>query len=89
MLGNAVPSLLAEVLARKIRAQLLGAPLPANMPLELLPPRREDVPSPEPVAEVGERYLHLVGDHAAHPGKGKGRSRQREATAAPLLAKDA
>ena len=89
MLGNAVPSLLAEVLAREIRAQLLGAPLPADAPLELLPPRREDVPPPETVADVDERYLHLVGDHAAHPGTGKGRGRQREAAAVPLLAENA
>lgn len=71
MLGNAVPSLVAEVLAREIRSQLFG--LPILSPLKLLPPRREYVPSankPEPVAT---KYLELMGDHAAHPGTGKGR----------------
>lgn len=67
MLGNAVPSLLAEVLAREIRAQLLDDPI-GKLPLELLPPRREPVPPPEKVAEVPEKYLDLVGDHADHPG---------------------
>jgi DNA (cytosine-5)-methyltransferase 1 len=75
MLGNAVPSLVAEVLAREIRRQLLGAPV--GGPLRLLPPRRHDVPPSEPVAEVAEKYLHLVGDHTAHPGTGKGRAALR------------
>ncbi|MFC7552330.1 DNA cytosine methyltransferase [Pseudoroseomonas wenyumeiae] len=78
MLGNAVPSLIAEVLAREIRCQLLDAPVTG--PLRLLQPRRSDVPPPEPVAPVPKKYLHLVGDHAAHPGTGKGRAAVRRAT---------
>lgn len=70
MLGNAVPSLLAEVLAREIRRQLLGDAADLG-PLRLIPPRRESVPAPEPVAAVPEAYLHLVGDHADHPGEGR------------------
>ena len=72
MLGNAVPSLIAEVLAREIRRQLLDAPIAS--PLRLLPPRRNSMPAPEPVASVPPKYLHLVGNHAAHPGTGKGRA---------------
>lgn len=75
MLGNAVPSLMAEVLAREIRRQLLDAP--TDGPLRLLSPRRTHVPPPEPVQPVPEKYLHLVGDHAAHPGTGKGRAARR------------
>lgn len=71
MLGNAVPSLIAEILAREIRTQLLDAP--AEGSLRLLPPRRLPVPNPEPVAPLPEKYLHLIGDHADHPGTGKGR----------------
>lgn len=69
-LGNAVPSLMTEILGREIRKQLLqdDADLGA---LKLLPPVREDVPEPETLAPVDEKYLHLVGDHADHPGKNK------------------
>lgn len=72
MLGNAVPSLLAEVLAHEIRAQLLDAPA-ADRTLKLLPPDRSPVPPPEPaVKRVPAKYMHLVGDHDDHPGTGKG-----------------
>ncbi len=70
-LGNAVPSLLAEVLARSIRTQLLGRRLPKGG-LKLLPPRREPVPPPEPVAAVPKSYLRQLGEHAPHPGTGQG-----------------
>lgn len=69
-LGNAVPSLLAEVLAREISSQLLDREV--SGPLKLLPPRREQVPPPEPVTPVPSRFLHMVGEHEAHPGTGKG-----------------
>ncbi len=79
MLGNAVPSLLAEVIAREIRRQLLEQPL-KKKELRLLPPRREPVPQPERVAKVPLAYHSLVGDHAEHPGEGLGnRARQRVA----------
>jgi DNA (cytosine-5)-methyltransferase 1 len=81
MLGNAVPSLIAEVLAREIRRQLLDSPVEG--PLRLLPPRRINVPPPEPVASVPSMYLHQMGKHAPHPGTGKGRRAvQRAATQA-------
>jgi DNA (cytosine-5)-methyltransferase 1 len=68
--GNAVPSLLAEVLAREISAQVLDREV--SGPLLLLPPRREVVPPPERLAPVPESFLHLAGEHEAHPGTGKG-----------------
>lgn len=71
MLGNAVPSLVAEVLAREIRTQLLD--MPAQGALSLLPPKRTDVPPPARVEPVPEKYLIHIGDHAPHPGTGKGR----------------
>lgn len=70
-LGNAVPSLLAEVMGRAIREQLLGLPV-GDLPLKLLPLRRTPVPPPEPVAPVPERFRDLVGDHSPHPGTGLG-----------------
>lgn len=76
-LGNAVPSLLAEILAREIRVQLLGRGRPRR-PLQLMPVRRAPVPPPEPVAGVPEELMHLAGVHEAHPGTGKGyRAAQR------------
>lgn len=79
MLGNAVPSLIAEVLARNIRRQLLDAPI--RTPLKLLPPKRENVPPPARIALVPVKYHLYIGAHEAHPGTGKGRmavKRQRE-----------
>jgi DNA (cytosine-5)-methyltransferase 1 len=70
-LGNAVPSLVAEVLAREISGQLLARPV--NGPLRLaidaapLPPPKPEMPKPVP-----QRYLSLRGSHEAHPGTGKG-----------------
>jgi DNA (cytosine-5)-methyltransferase 1 len=79
MLGNAVPSLVAETIAREIRRQLLGRPIKKSE-LKLLPPRREPVPPPEDVAGVPLAYHSLVGDHSEHPGEGLGnRARQRAA----------
>jgi DNA (cytosine-5)-methyltransferase 1 len=79
MLGNAVPSLVAEVIAREIRGQLLEQPMKKKR-LQLLPPRREPVPRRERVAKVPAGYYSLVGDHAEHPGEGLGnRARQRVA----------
>ena len=70
MLGNAVPSLLAEVLAREIRAQLLS--VPTSTRLKLLPPVRKPVPSPERVKPLPLKYRKLIGEHPDHPGEGKG-----------------
>ncbi|MBN3534229.1 DNA (cytosine-5-)-methyltransferase [Burkholderia cenocepacia] len=75
LVGNAVPSLLAEVLAREIRAQLLDTPL--DQPLKLLPPDRGAPPPPESVKRVPAKFRSLAGDHAPHPGTGLGvRARQ-------------
>jgi DNA (cytosine-5)-methyltransferase 1 len=79
MLGNAVPSLAAEVIAREIRGQLLGKAVKKKK-LQLLPPRRNQIPLPERVAKVPAAYRSLAGNHAAHPGEGRGnRARTRMA----------
>lgn len=71
MLGNAVPSLIAEIIAREIRGQLLDVPL--SDPLHLLPPRRKYIPPPESVRSLPAKYRSYVGTYEAHPGTGKGR----------------
>ena len=79
MLGNAVPSLVAEVIAREIRSQLLGKPVKKKR-LQLLPPWRNLIPLAERIAKVPAAYRSLAGDHAAHPGEGRGnRARVRMA----------
>jgi DNA (cytosine-5)-methyltransferase 1 len=82
-LGNAVPSLLAEVLAREIRTQLLDRPVRTRQPRLSVEPAPKAPPPPEPVRAVPKRYLHLRGDHEAHPGTGRGYS---AATRPELLA---
>jgi DNA (cytosine-5)-methyltransferase 1 len=76
MLGNAVPSLLAEVLAREIRRQLFDD-VEELGPLKLLPPARRPIPPREEPAPLPAKYLHLIGEHADHPGEGRGRGARR------------
>lgn len=69
-IGNAVPALLAEVLGRAIRRQLFGQKVRHELVLQrpsLGPPPRKEGPR-----KVPRKYHHLVGDHSAHPGTGKG-----------------
>ena len=70
-IGNAVPSLMGEVLGRAIRSQLLDLPVPRKPPI-LMPERRQLIPPPEPCAEVPARFLKMQGAHEPHPGTGKG-----------------
>ncbi|NJL29018.1 MAG: DNA cytosine methyltransferase [Thermoanaerobaculia bacterium] len=69
-LGNAVPSALAEVLARAIRRQLFGDRIDRRA--TLAPAPRLPIPPPEPVSSVPARFASQVGKHEAHPGTGKG-----------------
>ncbi|MBL8636198.1 MAG: DNA cytosine methyltransferase [Myxococcales bacterium] len=69
-LGNAVPSLMTEILGREVRRQLLDDP--ASGPLKLLPPQRTPIPPAEAVKPVPAKYHVHIGNHAAHPGTGKG-----------------
>jgi len=90
MLGNAVPSLLSEVLARKIRRQLLGDKSDPG-PLRLLPPVRTPEPAQEPLAPFPRKYLGLIDNHPDHPGEGRLRAKRKRETeekadALPLLA---
>lgn len=76
-LGNAVPSLVAEVLAREIRAQLLDAPI--TTPLKLLPSRQTYIPPAEKVMMLPAKYRKYIGEHKPHPGEGKGRKAVKRA----------
>lgn len=70
-IGNAVPSLLAEVLAREIRRQFFDSAPISDLPT-LRVRRRARCPPPEPLAPVPAKYLELAGTHVAHPGTGRG-----------------
>jgi DNA (cytosine-5)-methyltransferase 1 len=70
-LGNAVPSLLGELIGREIRSQLLGHRI-RRTPPHFAIRRRRNIPDPEPVRRVPRRYDSQVGDHAPHPGTGMG-----------------
>jgi DNA (cytosine-5)-methyltransferase 1 len=74
-IGNAVPSALAEVLARSIRNQLLGDSVDERP--TLLPRRSLSIPPPEPILPVPAAYLNLVGSYEPHPGTGRGYAAER------------
>ncbi len=69
--GNAVPPLLAEIVGRSIRAQLLGGP-ETEEPLQHSVRRRSGRTGPEPPKRLPKRYRKYVGTHDPHPGTGKG-----------------
>lgn len=72
-MGNAVPSLLAEVIARAMRGQLLDGGVDLlGVPLLAVSPACVPSPGPARAAPVPKEYLHLVGEHEAHPGTGRG-----------------
>jgi site-specific DNA-cytosine methylase len=81
-LGNAVPSLLAEILAREISAQLLSRPVKGRLLLAIKPSAVPPPPAHKPTA-VPAAYLSLRGEHDAHPGTGRGyRAALRDASLA-------
>jgi len=85
-LGNAVPSLLAEVLARAIRSQLLDDSCFGAQPKLTLAPASIPPPAPAVVSAVPEKFLKLRGQYSAHPGTGKGAmAKARIASETPAL----
>jgi DNA (cytosine-5)-methyltransferase 1 len=67
---------MAEILAREIAKQFFGWTY--EKPPTLRVPRCENIPDPEPVKTVPEKYLHLVGRHTPHPGTGKGKKYRQQ-----------
>lgn len=81
LLGNAVPSLLAEVLAVEIRRQLLGGRR-NSAEFRLMPTRRGPPPPPEKTTPLPKKYRPLIGDHSDHPGEGLGNGAKQRLIAA-------
>jgi DNA (cytosine-5)-methyltransferase 1 len=78
-IGNAVPSLLGEVLGREIRRQLLGQRV-VGAP-KLMVKRSAKTPPPEVYeTRVAKKYLHREGTDSAHPGTGRGRGAEARET---------
>lgn len=71
MIGNAVPSLLTEILGREIRTQLLGDRR-STRGLRLLPPDRGSPPPARNVSRLPAKYKSLIAEYADHPGEGRG-----------------
>lgn len=71
MLGNAVPSLLAEILATAIREQLLDNSRKFES-FTLLRPRQSKIAKPERVKPLDRTFEELLGDHPDHAGEGLG-----------------
>lgn len=87
LVGNAVPSLLTEILGRAMREQLFGERLRSRR-LKLLPPVRTPVPPEEEVRPVLAQYHQYIGAHPDHPGEGRGagamkRAREQQKNANP------
>lgn len=72
LIGNAVPSALTELIGQEIKRQILDVRT-GRRRVTLLPDDRGPPPPPEKTTTVPRKYLHLVGQHDAHPGTGKGR----------------
>ena len=72
MLGNAVPSLLAEVIALEMRRQIFGDARAAKRKLTLLPKRNTKKHRRHPVRPVPPEYRAYIGDHDDHAGVGLG-----------------
>jgi DNA (cytosine-5)-methyltransferase 1 len=86
-IGNAVPSLLGEIIAGAMLDQLFGIKVPT--PPMLMPRRQVPVPPEEVPQPVPDRYLRLVGTHVAHPGTGMGyrsaKLREKDGDAPPIV----
>lgn len=74
-IGNAVPSLLAEVLAREIAHQFFNTIFVQDLTFAVKYNR--PIPSPVHVQPVAAQFMGRLGDHADHPGTGKGPAYQK------------
>jgi DNA (cytosine-5)-methyltransferase 1 len=76
--GNAVPSLLAEILGKEIKTQLLGRRSKSTVILRV--PQSRKIPRATAPKEVARKYYRLRGSLREHPGPGKGpRAKKRTA----------
>jgi len=55
----------------QIRGKLLGHKVSSKR--QLLPLKQPNVPDAEKIKTLPEKYIDMIGEHADHPGTGKGR----------------
>lgn len=65
-IGNAVPSLLAEVLAREIRRQILKYSCESVLRPKLSIELNRPIPPAERTQKVAKKYVHHIGNHPDH-----------------------
>ncbi len=80
MLGNAVPSLLAEVIALEMRKQIFGDARATLKKPTLLPKRNAKKSRRHPVRPVPPEYRAYIGNHEDHAGVGLGPGALRRQT---------
>ncbi len=80
-IGNAVPSLLAEVVGRAIGEQFFG--LRYVCPPALTVSVRRPIPDPHPVARVRRKFLVLRGDHRDYQPRRRNRNAQSSGSGSP------
>lgn len=68
-IGNAVPSLLSEVIARAIAKQFFGLSISGRLKFSVK--QKTPIPPPAPIEDVPKKYLELVGNHYDHPSTRK------------------
>lgn len=69
-IGNAVPSLLAEVIGRALLGGLGHSK--SSKPCKFSVERKKSHPKGERIRSPSKRYLHMIGKHEDHPGTGLG-----------------
>ena len=72
LVGNAVPSALAETLARAIATQFFGSRARLRA-ATLIPAAQPFIPRATALDPVASKFLHLIESDSAHPGTGMGR----------------
>ncbi len=82
-IGNAVPSLMGEIIAREIAIQFFNVNF--NAPLQLAVTQRRPVPDPESILSVPRKYLDLIGNYSDHPGTGKGPGAKKTAKQSSIV----
>ena len=83
-IGNATPPLLGEVIGRLVGEQVFRMEYTEQPRLAIN--RRTEIPAPENPKPVPGEYHALEGEHAPHPGAGKGPRPRVPPEEAPVLA---
>jgi len=70
-IGNATPPLLAEVIGRAIKSQILGE-IEAGTPILEIQRSKQPIPPPRKTLPVPDSFVHRIDNWPDHPGTGRG-----------------